>query len=140
MEAKEIMQVIPHRYPMLLVDRILELEPGKRAVGLKNVSANEWFFPGHYPGQPIMPGVLIMEACAQVGAVAMLALEENRSKTPIFAGMEKVRFRKPVVPGDQLRLEVSIDKVRGPMGWASAKAYVGEAVVAEGQAIFALTE
>lgn len=138
LDIQAIMGIIPHRAPMLLVDRIVELEPGKRAVGIKNVTMNEPFFQGHYPGNPIMPGVLIVEAAAQVGAVCLLSLEENKNKVPMFAGIENCRFRKPVVPGDQLRFEVEILKVRGPIGRAGCKAYVGEKLVAEAEAIFAL--
>ena len=104
----EIMNVIPHRYPFLLIDAIEELEPGVRAVGKKCVSANEPYFQGHFPGNPVMPGVLIIEALAQVGAVAMLSLPEMKGKTAYFAGMDKARFRQKVLPGDVLRLETSI--------------------------------
>lgn len=138
LNAQQIMEIIPHRYPMLMVDRILELEPGQRAVGIKCVSSGDSFFVGHYPGNPIMPGVLIMEACAQVGAVALLSLEANRDKVPMFAGLDGVRFRKPVVPGDVLRMEVTITKQRGPIGRGSASAYVGDTLVAEGELTFAL--
>lgn len=104
----EIMNVIPHRYPFLLIDAIEELEPGVRAVGKKCVSANEPYFQGHFPGNPVMPGVLIIEALAQVGAVAMLSLPEMKGKTAYFAGIDKARFRQMVLPGDVLRLETSI--------------------------------
>lgn len=104
----EIMNVIPHRYPFLLIDAIEELEPGVRAVGKKCVSANEPYFQGHFPGNPVMPGVLIIEALAQVGAVAMLSLPEMKGKTAYFAGIDKARFRQKVLPGDVLRLETSI--------------------------------
>ena len=114
--ATEIQEIIPHRYPMLLVDRILELEPMKRAVGIKNVTINEHFFQGHFPDHPVMPGVLILEAMAQVGGVAMLHPEENRGKLAFFAGMDRVKFRKPVVPGDQLGMVAEIIKIRGGMG------------------------
>jgi 3-hydroxyacyl-[acyl-carrier-protein] dehydratase len=138
LNAQQIMEIIPHRYPMLLVDRVLEIEPGVRAVGIKCVSSADPYFVGHYPGNPIMPGVLIMEACAQVGAVALLSVEANRSKVPMFAGLDGVRFRKPVVPGDVLRMEVQITKQRGPIGKGEAKAYVGDELVAEGELTFAL--
>ena len=138
LDINDILQVIPHRYPFVLIDRILELEKGKRAVGIKNVTMNEPFFPGHFPGRPVMPGVLILEAMAQVGAVALLSLPENAGKVALFAGVDEVRFRRQVIPGDQLRLEVEILKVRGSIGKGRAKAYVGENLAAEGELIFAL--
>src|SRR5258706_11692990 len=104
-EADQIEQIIPHRYPFLLVDRIVEIEEGQRAVGIKNVTANEWFFEGHFPGKKVMPGVLIVEALAQVAAITMLKGVAMAGKSPLFGGIENMRFRKPVVPGDQLRLE-----------------------------------
>lgn len=134
------MAIIPHRYPMLLVDRMVELEPGRRGVGIKQVTSNEWFFPGHFPGQPIMPGVLQIEACAQVGAVVMLSVPENRGKVPMFAGLDGVRFRRPVVPGDTLRLEVEITRVRGAIGRARARALVDGEVTVEAEAVFALVD
>jgi beta-hydroxyacyl-ACP dehydratase FabZ len=139
LDSTEIQKIIPHRFPMLLVDRILELEPMKRAVGIKNVTINEHFFLGHFPGQPIMPGVLILEAMAQVGGVAMLYPDENRGKIAVFAGMEKVKFRKPVVPGDQLRMVAELVKVRGSIGKIWAQAFVEGQVVAEGEFMFALS-
>ncbi|MGI6092283.1 MAG: 3-hydroxyacyl-ACP dehydratase FabZ [Veillonellaceae bacterium] len=136
----DIQKIIPHRYPFLLVDRIIEIEPMKRAVGIKNVTGNENFFLGHFPGQPVMPGVLILEAMAQVGGVAMLYPEENRGKLAYFAGMERVKFRKPVTPGDQLRMVAELVKVRGNMGKLWAEAYVDDQVVAEGEFLFALVD
>lgn len=136
----DIQKIIPHRYPFLLVDRILEIEPMKRAVGIKNVTGNESFFQGHFPGQPVMPGVLILEAMAQVGGVAMLYPDENRGKLAYFAGMERVKFRKPVVPGDQLRMVAELIKVRGTMGKLWGEAYVDGQVVAEGEFLFALVD
>ncbi len=139
MEIGEILKVIPHRYPFLLVDRILEVEPGRRAVGLKQVTINEPFFQGHFPGYPIMPGVLIVEALAQVGAVAVLSLPENRDKLALFAGIDHFRFRRPVVPGDSLRLEVELTRMRGTVGKGQARALVDGQVVADGELTFALT-
>ena len=140
MEIKEIMEIIPHRYPFLLVDRVLELDPGKRAVGIKNVSVNEPFFQGHFPGYPVMPGVLIIEAMAQVGAVAVLKLPGFAGKIALFAGIDKARFRRQVLPGDQLRIVVEVIKLRGTVGKASAIACVGEEVAAEAELMFALSE
>ncbi|HEY8713422.1 MAG TPA: 3-hydroxyacyl-ACP dehydratase FabZ [Thermoanaerobaculia bacterium] len=114
MTINEIMKVLPHRYPMLLIDRILEIEPGKRIVGLKNVTANEQFFQGHFPGAPVMPGVLIVEAMAQCAAVLFLRdIPDRDRKLFLFGGVDKARFRKPVVPGDQLRLECEVLQRRG---------------------------
>ncbi|CQR70586.1 3-hydroxyacyl-[acyl-carrier-protein] dehydratase FabZ [Sporomusa ovata DSM 2662] len=137
--ATEIQAIIPHRYPMLLVDRIIELEPMKRAVGIKSVTINEHFFAGHFPQKPVMPGVLILEAMAQVGGVAMLYPEENRGKLAVFGGMERVKFRKPVTPGDQLRMEAEVLKIRGSIGKLWAQASVDGQVVAEAEFLFALT-
>jgi 3-hydroxyacyl-[acyl-carrier-protein] dehydratase len=124
----------------LLIDRIIELVPGKKAVGIKNVTANEWFFQGHFPGMPIMPGVLILEALAQLGAVIVLHDENNRGKIPVFTGVDKLRFRRQVVPGDQLRLEAEIDRVRGVMGKGFVKALVEDKIAVEGEIMFALVE
>ena len=140
MEIDEILATIPHRYPFLLVDRVLELERGRRAVGIKNVSANEPFFQGHFPDNPIMPGVLVVEALAQVVAVAVLSAEEHRGKLGLFAGIDGVRFRRPVRPGDRLRLEVSLDRMRRRVGKASAKATVDGEVAAAGTLTFAIVD
>ncbi|MGQ0608045.1 MAG: 3-hydroxyacyl-ACP dehydratase FabZ [Chloroflexota bacterium] len=124
LEAADIMRIIPHRYPFLLVDRIVELEPGKRAVGIKAVTANEPQFTGHFPGRPIMPGVLMVEALAQTSAVAVMTLDEYRGKLGLFAGIDDCRFRRMVVPGDTLRLEVTVEKLRGMFGRVRAVASV----------------
>ena len=137
----EIQKLLPHRYPFLLVDRILELEPGKRAVGLKNVSMNETFFQGHFPGHPVMPGVLILEALAQVGGVAVLAARDgDNSKIQYLAGINGARFRKPVNPGDQLRLEVDVIVLRSKICKLAAKALVDGQVVAEAEITCALVD
>ncbi|CAM4044960.1 3-hydroxyacyl-ACP dehydratase FabZ [Mesobacillus zeae] len=138
LDITEIKEIIPHRYPFLLVDRILEVEEGKRAVGVKNVSANEEFFNGHFPDYPVMPGVLIVEALAQVGAVAMLKPEENRGKLAFFAGIDNCRFKRQVKPGDQLRLEVEMVKFKGPIGKGKAIATVDGQVACETEIMFAL--
>ncbi|KGP77100.1 hydroxymyristoyl-ACP dehydratase [Desulfosporosinus sp. Tol-M] len=138
LQSREIQEIIPHRYPFLMVDRIIELEEGKRAVGIKNVSGNEPFFQGHFPGHPIMPGVLIMEALAQVGAVVILKLPAYVGYLALFAGLDNVKFRGQVIPGDQLRLEVELIKSRKTFGVAQGKAYVGEELVAEGTLKFFL--
>lgn len=137
LDIKQIMALLPHRYPFLLVDRVVELEPGKRGVGLKNVTVNEPFFQGHYPGYPVMPGVLVVEALAQVAAVTVLSLEEYRGKLPLFAGIDKARFRRQVVPGDVLRLEVEILQLRGKVGKCRGTAFVGPDRVAETELLFA---
>ncbi|WP_018702906.1 MULTISPECIES: 3-hydroxyacyl-ACP dehydratase FabZ [Sporomusaceae] len=137
---EEIKEIIPHRYPFLLVDRILELEPLKRGVGIKNVTANEPFFQGHFPNKPVMPGVLLLEAMAQVGGVSLLYPEENRGKIAYFAGMEGVKFRKPVVPGDQVRMEAEVTRLRGSVGKVRAEAFVEGQLVAEAEFMFALSE
>ena len=140
MDIREIMKIIPHRYPFLLVDKILKIEPGKMAVGIKNVSMNEPFFQGHFPEYPVMPGVLIAEALAQVGAVAVLSSNEYKDKLPVFAGMDKFRFRRQVVPGDQLKLEAKIIRLRGTIGKGRVTASVEGEIAAEGEILFALTD
>ena len=136
--AKEIMDIIPHRYPFLLIDTIEELEPGQRALGTKCVSVGEPFFQGHFPGNPVMPGVLIMEALAQVGAVAILSKPEFKGHTAYFAGIDKARFRQKVVPGDVLMLETTIVKSKGPIGIGQAVARVNDKKVAEAELTFAI--
>ncbi len=130
---KDIEKIIPHRYPFLLVDKIIELEPMKRAVGIKNLTYTEPQFQGHFPSRPVMPGVLILEAMAQVGGVAMLYPEENRGKLALFAGMEKVKFRKPVGPGDQLKMHVEKIKDRGRIWVFKGECKVDGKVVSEAE-------
>jgi 3-hydroxyacyl-[acyl-carrier-protein] dehydratase len=137
LSSAEIQQIIPHRYPFLLVDRIIEMEWGKRAVGIKNVTANEYFFQGHFPDYPVMPGVLIIEAIAQVGAVAVLGMPENRGKIAFFAGVDEVRFKRQVVPGDTLRLEVTMTRLRGPIGQGIGEATVDGELACRGSFMFA---
>lgn len=140
MEAFEIMKLLPHRYPFLMVDRIVELEPGQRAVGIKNVTVNEPMFTGHYPEQPIFPGVLIIEAMAQVGGIALLPDGESadaEGKVPLLTGVDKVRFRRPVVPGDQMRIEVTMLRLRGDIGKVAGKVTVDGEAVAEAELMFA---
>lgn len=139
MDAVEIMNTIPHRYPFLLIDTIEEIKEGEKAVGKKCVSVNEPFFQGHFPGNPVMPGVLIIEALAQVGAVAMLSIPELKGKTAYFAGIDKAKFRRKVVPGDVLILETSIIKVKGPMGIGKAEAFVDGVKVCEAELKFAIS-
>ena len=131
--TKEIMEIIPHRQPFLLVDTIEELEPGRRAVGKKCVTYNEPYFAGHFPQEPIMPGVLIIEALAQVGAVISLSMPENKGKLAIFGGIDKARFRRKVVPGDVLTLEVELIRQKGPMAIAKAVASVDGKVAASAE-------
>lgn len=136
----QIKELIPHRYPFLLVDKVIELEEGKRAVGIKNVTANEPFFQGHFPNYPIMPGVLIIEAMAQVGCVAMMSIDENKGKLGVFAGIDKVRFKKEVRPGDTLTMEVEMISIRRNIGKATAKAFVGEELACSAELMFALVQ
>ncbi|TDM10513.1 3-hydroxyacyl-ACP dehydratase FabZ [Macrococcus lamae] len=140
MTFDEIKKVIPHRYPFLLIDRIVELEDGKRCVGMKQVSGNEPFFQGHFPEYAVMPGVLIVEALAQVGAVAMLRMEDNQGKLALFAGIDKCRFKKQVTPGDTLMLEVEIVKIKGPIGKGTAKATVNGEVACSCEITFAISD
>jgi UDP-3-O-[3-hydroxymyristoyl] N-acetylglucosamine deacetylase/3-hydroxyacyl-[acyl-carrier-protein] dehydratase len=139
-DAMTIMKILPHRYPFLLVDRVVSVEEGKRAVGIKNVTINESFFQGHFPGRPVMPGVLIIEAMAQVGGVLMLSPADNRGKLAYFMAADGVKFRKPVIPGDQLRIEVEVGKLRSKTGQVKTRALVDGEVVAEGELMFALVD
>lgn len=131
LEAADIMRILPHRYPLLLVDRVIELEPGKRVVAIKNVTANEPQFTGHFPDRPIMPGVLMVEALAQAGAVAVLSLPAYAGKLALFAGIDECRFRRTVLPGDTLRLEVTLEKLRGVFGRGRAVASVDGEIAVE---------
>ena len=131
LDIQRILRRLPHRYPFLLVDRVVELEPGKRVVAVKNVTANEPQFTGHFPERPIMPGVLMVEAMAQAGAVAVLTLPEYAGKLALFAGIDECRFRRTVLPGDTLRMEVTLEKLRGMFGRAKAVASVDGEVACE---------
>lgn len=138
LEAGDIQKIIPHRFPFLLVDRIIELEPGKRAVGIKNVSIGEPYFQGHFPDYPVMPGVLIVEAIAQVGAIAMLSLDEYKGRIAFFAGINEVRFKRQVKPGDTLRLEVELGQFRRGVGTGTGTATVDGQVACRGEFMFAI--
>jgi beta-hydroxyacyl-[acyl carrier protein] dehydratase FabZ len=140
LDIEQIRAILPHRYPFLLVDRILELKPGKSAVGLKNVSVNEEFFNGHFPGQAMMPGVLIIEAMAQVGGVLMLSSNAMESKLAVIAGMENVKFRKPVVPGDALITEVEVLMARRNFGKVRLTGKVKDEVVASCDMLFGIVD
>jgi len=140
LDITEIKKILPHREPFLFVDRIVSLEAGKRAVGIKNVSINDYFFKGHFPDKPVMPGVIIVESMAQVGGVMMLSLHENRGKLAYFMAIDKVKFRKPVVPGDQLVLEIEAIKIKSRTGQVYGKALVNGKIVAEAELMFVLAE
>jgi len=140
LEAETIMKILPHRDPFLFVDRVISLERGKHAVGLKNVTINDYFFKGHFPGKPVMPGVLMIEAMAQVGGIMMLSPEENRGKLAFFLAINNVKFRKTVVPGDQLIFDVVAGKIKSKTGQVHGKAFVDGKVVAEADLMFALVE
>lgn len=134
----EIEAILPHREPFLLIDEVVELEPGVRAVARKTVRPDEWYLAGHFPGRPVMPGVLIVEAMAQTGAVAVLSQEENLGRLALFAGIDDVRFKRIVEPGDELELECSLERVRGPIGRGRARATVGGELAARGTLTFAV--
>jgi 3-hydroxyacyl-[acyl-carrier-protein] dehydratase len=138
LDIEQIKQILPHRFPFLLVDRITEMEPGKRAIGIKNVTANEPFFQGHFPERAIMPGVLLIEVMAQVGGVMILALPEHRGKLAYLASVEGVRFRRPVVPGDTLTVYTEVQRIIGTMGKVKCKLTAGEEPVVEAVIMFAL--
>ncbi len=138
LDVKEIEKIIPHRHPFLLVDRIDEIEPGKKAVGCKCFTYDEWFFKGHFPEQPVVPGVLIIEALAQVGAVAMLSLDDNKGKIPFFGGISKARFKRKIVPGDSVVLECEIIKHKGSVGVGQGTAYVNGKVAVTAEITFAI--
>lgn len=135
-DIKEIMKIIPHRQPMLLVDRVEIVEEDKKAIGFKGVTYNEPYFAGHFPQEPVMPGVLIMEAMAQTTAVLLLNKEEMRGKVGYYAGINKAKFRKKVVPGSMLRMEIEVIRQRGPLAVAYGKAYTDEGLAAEGEMTF----
>ena len=139
-DIQEILELLPHRYPFLLVDRVLEVEPGRRIVAVKNVTINEPFFAGHFPGRPVMPGVLIVEAMAQTGAVAVLSEEENRGRIALFAGIDDTRFKRIVEPGDELQLECTLEQVRGSIGKGKARATVDGQLAARGTLTFAVEQ
>lgn len=138
LSTKEILEIIPHRHPFMLIDTIEKLEPGVKAIGKKCVSFNEPFFAGHFPTEPVMPGVLIIEALAQVGAVAILSMPENKGKIAYFGGIKEARFKGMVKPGDVLMLETEIIRVKGPVGVGKANAYVDGKLVCKAELIFAL--
>ena len=138
LDVVQIMDVIPHRQPFLFLDKVDIIQDGIKAIGYKNVTINEYFFEGHFPGMPVLPGVIIVESMAQVGAVILLSDEKFNGKTPYFAGINKVRFKRKVVPGDTLRMEVEIVKLRGSIGIGQGKAYVGEELACEGEFLFAI--
>jgi 3-hydroxyacyl-[acyl-carrier-protein] dehydratase len=139
-DATDIQRILPHRYPFLLVDRIVELEPLRRAVGIKLVTINEPFFQGHFPGYPVMPGVLIVEAMAQVGGVVVNSAPENQEKLALFAGIDKVRFKRQVKPGDTLLIEVEINQIRRGVGAGSGTATVNGELACRGEILFALVD
>ena len=140
LDIRQIKELIPHRYPFLLVDRVVELEPGKSARGYKNLTANEQFFEGHFPGRPLIPGVLMVEALAQLGCIALLCKDEFKGNLGVFTGIDGFKFRAMVTPGDRLDMEVELIKMRGPIGRMKATAKVGDKLVCEGEISFAMVK
>ena len=138
LDRAAIEAILPHREPFLLIDEVLELEPGERVVARKRVREDEWYFRGHFPGRPVMPGVLIVEAMAQTGAVAVLSEQENRGRIALFAGIDDTRFKRIVEPGDELELECTLEQVRGPVGKGTARATVDGQLAARGTLTFAV--
>ena len=138
LNKEEIKNIIPQRDPFLMIDEVEEYVPGESAIAYKNVNEQEWYFKGHFPDNPIMPGVLIAESLAQTGAVAILSMEENKGKNALFGGIDKMKFKRKVVPGDRLKLEVKIIKRKGPIGVGDAIATIDENIVAKGELTFAL--
>ena len=138
LDKEEIKKIIPQRDPFLMIDEVEDFVPGESAIAYKNVNIEEWYFKGHFPGNPIMPGVLIAESLAQTGAVAILSVDENKGKNALFGGIDKMRFKRQVVPGDRLKLEVKIIKRKGPIGVGEAIASVDGKVAAKGELTFAL--
>ncbi|MCT1905517.1 3-hydroxyacyl-ACP dehydratase FabZ [Oceanobacillus sojae] len=138
MDIQQIKEVLPHRYPFLLVDQVKDIEEGKKVTAIKNVTANEPFFPGHFPDYPVMPGVLILEALAQTGAIAVLGMEQNKGKIGFLAGVDKCRFKRQVKPGDQLELTVEIIRMKGPIGKGKGIATVNGEVACEAEITFAI--
>ncbi len=138
LNQEQIKEIIPQREPFLMIDEVEEYNPGKSAIAYKYVNEQEWYFKGHFPGNPIMPGVLITESLAQTGAIAILSLEENKGKNALFGGIDKMKFKKMVLPGDKLKLEVKIIKQKGPIGVGEAIATVEDKMVAKGELTFAV--
>lgn len=140
LNSNQIQEIIPHRYPFLLIDKVIELVPGQSCTAIKNVSVNEMHFMGHFPQEHVMPGVLVVEALAQTGAVCILSLPENKGKVAYFAGIDKCKFKRKIIPGDTLRLEIEISKQRGPIGYGTCKATVDGEVAVLAELKFAVSE